>query len=73
MSFVDVTDVAAARTGSRVTLVGRDGDEWLDANEFAASAGTIGYELIARLPADIPRRYVAASAAIASRTSSVPS
>ena len=73
MSFLDVTDVAAARTGSRVTLVGRDGEAWSDANDFASAADTIGYELVARLPAEIPRRYVEASAAIASRTSSVPS
>lgn len=73
MSFVDVTDAANARPGSRVTLIGRDGDEWLDANELAAAAGTIGYELVARLPSEMRRRYVEASAAIASRTSSVPS
>jgi alanine racemase len=73
MSFVDVTDVPQARPGSRVTLVGRDGDAWAYANDFAAAAGTIGYELVARLPAEVPRRYVEASAAIASRTSSVPS
>ncbi len=73
MSFLDVTDVPAARTGSCVTLVGRDGEARSDANDFAAAAGTIGYELVARLPAEIPRRYVEASAAIASRTSSVPS
>jgi alanine racemase len=73
MSFVDVTDVPGAHPSGRVTLVGRDGDESLDANDVAAAAGTIGYELVARLPAEIPRRYVEASAAIASRTSSVPS
>jgi alanine racemase len=71
MAFLDVTDVRDARAGSRVTFVGRDGDVALDANAFAERAGTIGYELVARLPADLPRRYV--SAAIASASSSVPS
>jgi alanine racemase len=58
MSFIDVTEVAAARSGSRVTLIGRDGTEQQDANELASAACSIGYELVARLPADVPRRYV---------------
>lgn len=61
MSFVDVTGVPEAHPGSRVTLVGSDGDETIDANEFAEAAGSIGYELVARLPPTIPRRYVAAA------------
>ncbi len=73
MSFLDVTDVPLAHPGSRVMLIGSDGAERIDANELAAAAGTIGYELVARLPAELPRRYTEASAAIASRTSSVPS
>jgi len=78
MAFVDVTDVPRATPGDRVTLVGRDGDIVQDANDLAAAAGTIGYELLARLPATIPRRYVrstdaAATAASASARSSVPS
>ncbi|MDQ2858053.1 MAG: alanine racemase, partial [Candidatus Eremiobacteraeota bacterium] len=73
MSFVDVTDVPEARTGSRVTLVGRDGAEAIDANELAAAAGTIGYELVSRLPSEVPRRYLGEKAASASPRSSVPS
>jgi alanine racemase len=74
MSFVDVTDVPGAHPGSRVTLIGRDGDEWIDANEFGEAAGTIGYEVVARLPPDVPRRYLAADAtAIAAVRSIVPS
>ena len=57
MSFLDVTDVPDAQPGSRVTLVGRDGEEALDANAFAEFAGTIGYELVARLSPEVPRRY----------------
>lgn len=58
MSFLDVTDVPSANTGSAVTLIGRDGNDALAADDLAAAAGTIGYELVARLPPDIPRRYV---------------
>jgi alanine racemase len=61
MSFVDVTGVPEAHVGSRITLIGRDGEGWIDANEFATRAGTIGYEIVARLPHDVPRRYLAPS------------
>jgi alanine racemase len=78
MAFLDVTDVPDARPGSCVTLIGSDGAERLDANEAAEAAGSIGYELLARLPAEIPRRYedgsrASESAAIAAARSSVPS
>jgi alanine racemase len=78
MSFLDVTDVSEAHVGSDVTLIGRDGGAWIDANELATLAGTIGYELVARLPETVPRKYVEsaadqASSAIAAAKSSVPS
>jgi len=78
MGFVDVTDVPEAHVGSKVTLIGRERDAWIDANELATLAGTIGYEVVARLPENVPRRYVAsspaqASSAIAPAKSSVPS
>ena len=78
MSFVDVTDVPNVRTGARVTLVGRDGNERIGANDLAEAAGTIGYEILARLPMEMPRVYVddaraSRTASIASARSSVPS
>ena len=79
MSFIDVTDVPAATNGSSVVLIGRDGAASIEANELATRAGTIGYELVARLPSHIPRRYVesdagvSANAATVSARSSVPS
>jgi alanine racemase len=78
MSFVDVTDVPNVRTGDRVTLVGSDGDERIGANDLADAAGTIGYEILARLPAELPRVYLddvraSRTASIASARSSVPS
>lgn len=75
MAFIDVTDVAHVATGDAVTLIGTDGDETIGANDLAACAGTIGYELLARLPANVPRVYRGgrANAAIASATSMVPS
>ena len=57
MAFVDLTDVPQADSGSVVTLIGTDGAESIDANEAAAWSETIGYELVTRLPAHVPRRY----------------
>jgi alanine racemase len=61
MAFADVTDVPGAEPGDAVTLVGADGDERITAEELAAACGTIGYEIVARLPAHVPRRYVLGS------------
>jgi alanine racemase len=58
MTFVDCTDVPEAAEGAVVTLIGRDGDATLGADELAAATGTIAYEIVARLPARVPRRYV---------------
>lgn len=57
MAFVDVTDVPGAAVGDAVTLIGVDGTERITAEELAAACGTIGYELVARLPAHVPRSY----------------
>jgi alanine racemase len=64
MAFVDLTDSPAAGVGSPVTLIGSDGAERIDADEAAAWAGTIGYELVTRLPAQVPRRYTRRAAAL---------
>jgi alanine racemase len=57
MSFIDVTDIPEARHNARVTLIGTDGAEHISAETFAAWSDTINYELVARLPAAIPRRF----------------
>jgi alanine racemase len=61
MAFVDCTDAPATRAGSPVTLIGRDGAETIGADELAAATGTIAYEIVARLPAHVPRRYTTAA------------
>ncbi len=58
MAFVDLTDVPDAHSGTTVTLIGRDGSDELAADELANACGTINYEIIARLPAHVPRVYV---------------
>jgi len=43
--------------GDVATLIGRDGDETITVDEFAAWAGSISYEILARLGARVERRY----------------
>jgi alanine racemase len=62
MAFVDLTDAPQATVGSRVTLIGVDGTERIDAEEAAGWAGTIAYELVTRIPAHVPRRHAALTA-----------
>jgi alanine racemase len=54
MITVDVTDVPHAAIGDRVILWGSD----LSVDEIAQHAGTIGYELLCRVTARVPRVYV---------------
>lgn len=71
MAFVDLTDAPEAGVGSPVTLIGCDGPATIGADELAAACGTIAYDIVARLPAGVPRSYV--NAASAEARSSVPS
>ncbi|MGE0171759.1 MAG: alanine racemase [Oligoflexales bacterium] len=56
MMMVDVSHLANVKPGDVVTLIGSDGDEHLSANRLADWAQTINYELLARLPSNIPRK-----------------
>ena len=57
LTTIDVTEVPHARAGSHVILIGRDGDVSVSADQWAAWAETINYEIVARLPAHVPRHY----------------
>jgi alanine racemase len=46
---VDVTDVAGVEAGDVVTLIGRDGDERITAEEVGRWSGTISYEVLTSL------------------------
>ncbi len=56
--MVDVTDIPGVKLEDQVTLLGRDGRESLAAEQLASLAGTISYEILARLNPLIPRRIV---------------
>ncbi|HEX3468579.1 MAG TPA: alanine racemase [Candidatus Elarobacter sp.] len=57
MAFLDVTEVVDVAAGDVVTLIGRDGGAAIAAEELARACGTIGYEIVARLPAHASRTF----------------
>ncbi|MBV8600926.1 MAG: alanine racemase [Candidatus Eremiobacteraeota bacterium] len=57
MTMIDVTSVPQACAGDEVTLIGRDGVSTLTAEDWAEWAGTIVYEIVARIPREVPRVY----------------
>jgi len=58
MCTVDVTALPAVAAGDAVTLLGRDGEERVDADELASLADTISWELLAGITARVPRLYL---------------
>jgi len=61
MFMVDVTDVPEARAGDVAVLLGRSGDEVVTAEALAGWAGTIHYEIVARVNPQLPRVAVGAA------------
>ncbi len=58
MTEIDLTPAPNARVGTKVTLIGNDGKVSVSADDWAHWCDTINYEIVARLPAEIPREYV---------------
>jgi alanine racemase len=56
--MADVTDVPGVGLEDEVTLLGADGRERITAEDLAALAGTISYEILARINPLIPRIVV---------------
>jgi alanine racemase len=55
--MVDVTNVEGVCRGDEVTLIGKDGNEEILADEIAKLTGTINYEVVCDLGKRIPRFY----------------
>ena len=56
--MIDVSGVPEAESGDIVTLIGKDGDEWITADEIAQLCGTIGYEVVCGISKRVPRIYI---------------
>lgn len=56
--MIDVTDVPDAVSGDIVTLMGREGDDIITADDLAVLCNTIGYEIVCGISKRVPRIYV---------------
>jgi alanine racemase len=55
---IDVTAIPDCATGDEVVLLGRQGSEYISANEIAAKAKTISYEVLCALGKRAPRMFI---------------
>lgn len=60
MTMVDVTDIPSVQVGDAVTLIGRDGEDAIWADDLAKWSGTIPYEILCAIGPRIPRLYQSA-------------
>ena len=57
MTMIDVTDIPSVQVGDVVTLIGRDGEEAIGADDLAKWTSTIPYETLCAFGSRIPRVY----------------
>lgn len=53
--MLDVSDIPDLQAGEVVTLLGRDGNEQISANDWAKTLGTISYEIVCGFKHRLPR------------------
>jgi alanine racemase len=58
LTTVDITQSPQMQPGDEVTLLGREGDAFLDAQQIARTAGTISYNVLCGISARVKRFYV---------------
>ena len=58
LTTIDISHAPALGPGDEVTLLGREGDASLDAQEIARVAGTISYNILCNISARVRRVYV---------------
>ena len=58
LTLIDVTDIDGAALNDEVTIIGEQGGREISAEEVAALAGTISYEITCRLSERVPRVVV---------------
>jgi alanine racemase len=57
-TMIDVTDIADAVIDDEVVLLGQQGTERITADELAAHAGTIAYEVLCAIGTRVPRVWI---------------
>ena len=58
MCMLDITQAEDVKAGDVVTLIGTDGGQRVTAEDWAAAAGTIPYEVLTSLGLRVPRYYL---------------
>ncbi|HUK41135.1 MAG TPA: alanine racemase, partial [Candidatus Acidoferrales bacterium] len=58
LTTIDVTDIAKVQQGDEVTLLGRQGDVKISADEMACWADTISYEILTSIGTRVPRIHI---------------
>ena len=58
LTLIDVTDVAGVSLDDQVTLLGKEGELAISAEEIAQLAGTISYEIACGISNRVPRVYL---------------
>ena len=58
LTTIDITNSPQMQSGDEVTLLGREGDAALDAQQIARTAGTISYNVLCGISARVKRFYV---------------
>uniref|UniRef100_UPI0030DDB9B2 alanine racemase n=1 Tax=uncultured Planktosalinus sp. TaxID=1810935 RepID=UPI0030DDB9B2 len=58
MMTVDVTHLDSVEKGDEVVLIGKQGDLEIGVSSFSEFSNQINYEMLTRLPAEIPRKVV---------------
>ena len=58
MCMVNLSTIPDARVGDIATLIGRDGDEEITADDLALWGDTINYEIVTRIPNHVHRNYL---------------
>ena len=56
--MIDVSGVPEAKAGDIVTLIGKEGDDCITADDLAQMYGTIGYEVVCGISKRVPRIYI---------------
>lgn len=56
--MIDIGDVPDVQIGTMVTLIGRDGNDCITADEVAGIYGTIGYEVVCGISKRVPRIFM---------------
>jgi alanine racemase len=72
LCLADVTDIPGAAVGDEVVLLGRQGLEEITADELAAHAGTISYEIFCGVGPRVPRLYARGAAEYDDRAAAAP-